>query len=163
MFFKSSIKTDINWRMTRLATRKKDKKTVSGEGIDRATWAAWAAEDRKARDIVILELAEMTSLADYFLICTATSGRQVKAIADNIDETLHKKGVRLLHSEGFEEMSWVLLDYDDLVVHIFTEEAREFYRLERLWADAKHLPVPPRAETAVGRTAEHDNKTGSGG
>lgn len=133
--------------MTRPGTSRKKETSSPGtpdDSFNRAKWAAWAAEDKKALGVVILDVAEVSSLADFFLICSATSGRQAKAIADHIDETLTKKGIRLAHAEGFEELSWVLLDYDDLVVHIFSEEARDYYHLEGLWADARRMSVPAK-------------------
>ncbi len=95
-----------------------------------------AAEDRKAYDLRVLQLGEVTSLTDYFLICSGTSGRQVKAIADAIEQTMKGEGVRPLQIEGYKNARWVLMDYGDFVVHIFDQETRLFYRLERLWADA---------------------------
>ncbi|MEE9561639.1 MAG: ribosome silencing factor [Thermoanaerobaculia bacterium] len=95
-----------------------------------------AAEERKAYDLRVLQLGEVTSLTDYFLICSGTSGRQVKAIADAIEQTMKGEGVRPLQIEGYKNARWVLMDYGDFVVHIFDQETRLFYRLERLWADA---------------------------
>lgn len=95
-----------------------------------------AAEERKAYDLRVLQLGKVTSLTDYFLICSGTSGRQVKAIADAIEQTMKGEGVRPLQIEGYKNARWVLMDYGDFVVHIFDQETRLFYRLERLWADA---------------------------
>ena len=96
-----------------------------------------AALDKKAQDAVVLELSEICSFTDYFLICTGTSTRHNQTIAEHIEETLKKDGVRALHIEGHTEGEWILLDYVDFVVHIFSARAREFYDLERLWRTGK--------------------------
>jgi ribosome-associated protein len=96
-----------------------------------------AALDKKAQDAVVLELGDICSFTDYFLICTGTSTRQNQTIADHIQETLKKFGVRALHVEGHSEGEWILMDYVDFVVHIFSARAREFYDLERLWRAGK--------------------------
>lgn len=86
-------------------------------------------------------MREVASFVDCFLICSGNSTRQVKAIADAIVEKLKAVGVRPLHTEGYEVAEWVLLDYGDFIAHVFVQSAREFYRLERLWRDAKRLDV----------------------
>ena len=96
-----------------------------------------AALDKKAQDAVVLELGEICSFTDYFLICTGTSTRHNQTIAESIEEKLKKVGVRPLHVEGYPEGEWILLDYVDFVVHIFSARAREFYDLERLWRAGK--------------------------
>lgn len=95
-----------------------------------------AALDRKARDLRVLHLGPVSDFTDYFLICSGTSQRQVQGIADAILESLRNQGVRPLHVEGLQGGNWVLIDLADLVIHIFQPEPREFYGLERLWADA---------------------------
>ena len=105
--------------------------------------AAGAASDRKAQDMVALDIRKIASFAEYFLICSAGSTRQVQAIADEITERLRDElGSRPLHTEGYETATWVLLDYGDLIVHIFTGESRAFYQLERLWRDAVRVELP---------------------
>ena len=96
-----------------------------------------AALDKKAQDAVVVELGDICSFTNYFLICTGTSTRHNQTIADHIQETLKKQGVRPLHIEGHTEGEWILLDYVDFVVHIFPARAREFYDLERLWRAGK--------------------------
>ena len=96
-----------------------------------------AALDKKAQDAVVIELGEVCSFTDYFLICTGTSTRHNQTIAEHIEETLKQDGVRPLHVEGHVEGEWILLDYVDFVVHIFSARAREFYDLERLWRSGK--------------------------
>ena len=98
---------------------------------------AGAASDKKAEDIVIMRMAELTTAADYFIVCSANTATQVRAIADNIeDELLEKHEKPYLHKEGYREGEWVLLDYGDCVAHVFLTESRSFYALERLWSDA---------------------------
>ena len=104
------------------------------EDISRAI--AGAASDKKAEDIVILRMAELTTAADYFIVCSANTTTQVRAIADNIEDELEKLGKSYLHKEGYREGEWVLLDYGDCVAHVFMTESRAFYALERLWSDA---------------------------
>lgn len=103
---------------------------------DRVRGAVQAALDRKAQDLKVLNLGPVSDFTDYFLICSGTSERQVKAISEAIQEALAAEGVRPLHVEGQRTGYWVLLDYGDLVAHVFQPEPREFYGLERLWADA---------------------------
>lgn len=91
---------------------------------------------KKGKDVKILELKNLTTIADYFVICSADSDVQVRAIADEIDRKLSKRGIKCYHKEGQTALNWVLLDYFDVVVHIFRNEAREYYGLEKLWADA---------------------------
>ncbi len=104
--------------------------------------AIQAASDKKAEDIVALDLRGVASFADYFLICSGTSTRQVQAIAEAILEKLEEHGIRPLHLEGETVAQWILIDYGDLIVHVFEHTARQYYDLERLWRDAKKLPIP---------------------
>jgi ribosome-associated protein len=97
---------------------------------------AAAAADKKARDILLLNMAELSPVTDYFMICSAQSSTQVRAIADNIEDKLAEAGVLPAHKEGYTEGSWILMDYGDCVAHIFREGERDFYNLEQLWADA---------------------------
>lgn len=102
----------------------------------RCRGAVVAVEDRKAVGLRVLELGAISSLADYFLICSGTNERQVQAIADAVVERLREDKVRPHHVEGYDPGRWVLLDYGDFVVHVFDESTRAFYALEKLWADA---------------------------
>ena len=95
--------------------------------------AVEAALDKKALDLVVLEVGEVCSFTDFFLICTGTSTRHNQTIADEVEERLRRQGIRTVHIEGREEGEWILMDYFDFVVHIFTARTREFYDLERLW------------------------------
>ena len=113
--------------------------------IERVRGAVAAAEDRKAVELKVLHLQKISDFTDYFLICSGTSERQVQAIADAVQEKLREGRVRPLHVEGYNRGQWVLLDYGDLVVHIFQEEPRRFYSLERLWGDAPDVTAEFRA------------------
>jgi len=96
-----------------------------------------AASDKKASDVIMLDIRDLTTIADYFVICTGNNPRQINAIADAIDEQLREKRARVLNREGIAETGWVLLDFGDIIVHIFGPKEREYYRLERLWSEAK--------------------------
>jgi ribosome-associated protein len=104
--------------------------------VSRVREAVAAAEDRKAVELRVLHLEKVSDFTDYFLICSGTSERQVQAIADSVQEKMREERVRPLHVEGYNRGQWILLDYGDFVVHIFQEEPRRFYSLERLWGDA---------------------------
>jgi len=113
---------------------------VEGVLLDSAELAKAAvdiASDKKAADIMLLDIRDVTTFADYFVICSGNNPRQIQAIADAIDEGLEKQGANLLHREGVAETGWVLLDFGDVIVHIFGAKEREYYRLERLWSEAK--------------------------
>lgn len=98
-----------------------------------------AALDLKASDLVVLDLEELCDFTDFFVVCSGSSRRQVAAIADAISSKLRDASLRPLHAEGIREGQWILLDYGDFVFHVFDQERRDFYRLERLWADAPNL------------------------
>jgi ribosome-associated protein len=101
---------------------------------------------KKGSEVKVLDLRELTTIADYFIICSADSEIQVKAIADEIDKRLHEEGIRLWHKEGYRSSNWILLDYVDVVVHVFKKTIREFYNLERLWGDAPVIDAVDKAE-----------------
>jgi ribosome-associated protein len=111
-------------------------------GWDRALACVRAALDHKAYDLVVLETGDVSSIADYFVVCSGRSDTQVQAIAEGIDEQLGRRGERLLSIEGLPHAQWVLMDYGDVVVHIFHVPVREFYDLERLWVRAPHVELP---------------------
>lgn len=108
---------------------------------DFAKTAIDVMKDKKAEDIKALDIHEISTMADYFVIASASNSNQVKAIADEIEEKLYEQGCKLIHSEGYQTARWVLLDFGDLIVHIFHKEDREFYQLERVWADAKQIDI----------------------
>ncbi|HEV2970028.1 MAG TPA: ribosome silencing factor [Pirellulales bacterium] len=109
-----------------------------------ALTAAKVAEENRGRDIVILDMRELTSIFDYFVLVTGSSRRQMHAISEEIDRTLEETlGDHRLGIEGYVEGRWILLDYGDVVVHLFDEEAREYYALEHLWCGARQIPREP--------------------
>jgi ribosome-associated protein len=99
-----------------------------------------ACREKKAEEITILEMEEGSgAFTDYFVVCNGTNPRQVQAISDEVEERLERTGLRATHIEGYKQAEWVLLDYVDFVVHIFSEKARKYYDLERLWKSAKRM------------------------
>ncbi|HEX8336516.1 MAG TPA: ribosome silencing factor [Pyrinomonadaceae bacterium] len=111
---------------------------------ERLRLALHAAGERKAHDLVVLDLREVASFTDYFAIASGTNVRQVQAIADAVQEQLRKQlGVKPARVEGYNSAEWVLLDYGDFIFHVFEEKSRRFYDLERLWRDASRVPLPP--------------------
>ena len=105
-----------------------------------AAAAAQVAQDNRGQDIVLLDLRELTPVFDYFLVVTGTSSRQLHAIAEEIDQTLKEKfGEKRLGMEGYVAGNWILLDYGDIVVHLFDPKAREYYALDQLWSDARRV------------------------
>ena len=98
-----------------------------------------AVEDKKALDVVILDISGIASFATHFLLCSGDSSRQIQAIVDEVEMRLKNQGIRPKHIEGYRNAEWVLMDYLDLVVHVFSKNARVYYDLERLWRDGKRL------------------------
>jgi ribosome-associated protein len=98
-----------------------------------------AAEDKKASELVVLDLRKAAGFTDFFVICSGTNPRQIRAIADAITEALAAEGVKPAHVEGYQRSEWILLDYFDFIVHIFAPETRLFYGLERLWGNAERI------------------------
>jgi len=106
--------------------------------IDRAIAAA---EDKKAADLIVLDLRKAAGFTDFFVIASVTNTRQVRAIADAVMETLAADGAKQAHVEGYDRSEWILLDYFDFIVHVFAPETRMFYGLERLWGNAERIEV----------------------
>ncbi|HSE98332.1 MAG TPA: ribosome silencing factor [Blastocatellia bacterium] len=123
-----------------------ESQSVDIEGAVRR--AARAAGEKKATDIVALDLKKIASFTEYFLICSGASARQVAAIAEAVEDELRKTGKRPLHTEGYSSAEWILLDYGDFIVHVFSNAARRFYDLERLWRDAGRLEIEEEGGTA---------------
>jgi ribosome-associated protein len=119
------------------APRKATKKRLSGD----VAKAVQAALDKKALDVVVLDLRNTPAFTDFFVLCSGLNQRQVKAIADAVEETLRAVKVRPAHVEGYDRAEWVLMDFFTFIVHIFTPQTREFYSLERLWGDAERIEV----------------------
>jgi ribosome-associated protein len=117
----------------------------------KALIAAKAASAKKADEIVILEVGPLINITDYFVICSGNTERQVKTIADEVFKQLAENGSKPYRKEGETEARWVLLDYLDLVVHIFHSEERDYYRIERLWADAASVPFEEDSLAVPGR------------
>ncbi len=126
----------------------------------RIVTALHAASDKKAHALVELDLREVASFTDYFLIVSGANARQVQAIADEVLERLKKEGTRAARVEGYNTAEWVLLDYGDFIFHVFEEKARQFYDLERLWRDAARVPLPPEL-TAEGGSSGSSLRTES--
>lgn len=109
-----------------------DSKKMAGLAID-------ALEDKKAEDIKIIDISEVSVLADYFIIAGGTNKSQIQAMIDNVDEKLYREGYTRKQIEGYETANWVLADYQDVIVHVFDKENRLFYDLERIWRDGKEI------------------------
>lgn len=107
----------------------------------KARISARAALAKKADALLVLDVQTVSTIADYFVICCGTSTIQVRTIADAVEASLKAEGVYVAHREGLPESGWLLLDYGDVVVHVFLPDTREFYALERLWGDAPELPI----------------------
>ncbi|HXN07067.1 MAG TPA: ribosome silencing factor [Nitrospiria bacterium] len=115
--------------------------TLTISSKEKARTAAMAALSKKAEETVVYEIKKVSDIADYFVICSADSQPQIRAILDEIMVTLEKKGVRPLQIEGAASSHWVLIDYEDVIVHIFRKETREFYNLDGLWGDSPVLDL----------------------
>lgn len=124
---------------------------------ERVRTAVAAALDKKAFDLDVLAVGELTSIADYFILCSAGSERQALSIADNVQEKLREDRLKPLLVEGTTPGRWVLLDYGDFIVHVFTEDCRRFYGLERLWGDAPNLTAEFSDDAAP--ASRHARKT----
>jgi ribosome-associated protein len=111
------------------------------EAKELALAAAKALDSKKGRDIKVLQIDKITTLADYFVICSGGSNTQINALCDEVEKQLDALGEKPLHREGYRGGTWVLLDYDCVAVHVFNEEAREFYSLERLWSDGVEVDL----------------------
>ena len=116
---------------------------MAAESIVTMAAAVKALDKKKGKNLQVLRTGELTTLADYFVLCTAGSTTQIKALTDICEEEVEKAGGELHHKEGFRDGGWVLLDFSDVVVHVFLEQERDFYDLERLWADAQPVDITP--------------------
>lgn len=129
-------------------TEKRRKSTRFPKQIERAVRAA---DDKKATDLVVLDLRKAAGFTDFFVICSGTNPRQVRAIADAVVQALAEEGVKPAHVEGYDRSEWVLLDYFDFIVHIFAPETRMFYGLERLWGSAERIEIQTPLARAAGQ------------
>jgi ribosome-associated protein len=121
--------------------------------LEAAQLCAEAVDSKKAFDILVLDLRKLTYITDYFVICSGSNTTQVGAIADGVGQTLAKAGIRPSHVEGEGEANWVLMDYGDVVVHIFEEQTRIYYALDKLWGDAPRIPVAARFKEPQGASS----------
>jgi len=119
------------------------------ESRELAVVAARAAAAKQAEDVLVLEVGPILAIVDFFVICSGTSVRQVKTVVEEVEKALRAEGVRPVRREGEGDTGWVLLDYVDVVVHVFGQEQREYYGLERLWLDAARIDWMPDARSAV--------------
>lgn len=136
----------IRGKVTTEKGKREDGVSPAGKAKDLALLCVNAALERKAKDVVLLKVRELSSFADYFIICSGTSDRQVRSIADHIEERLKKEGVLPLGIEGRQGGQWILMDYGEVIFHVFYEATREFYDIERLWAEAPSLSVEPSVQ-----------------
>lgn len=124
------------------------KETQAAELDEPILMALAAAAEKKALNVVVLDLREIASFTDFFVIASGTNERQVQAISDEVVETLKKAGTPVTRVEGYKTAEWILLDYGDFVMHIFNEKARAFYDLERLWRESKRVELPAEFSSA---------------
>jgi ribosome-associated protein len=129
--------------------------TSGDTGLDeRILLALHAAAEKKALDLVVLDLRPVASFTDFFVITSGTNRRQVQAISDGVVEQLKKNGTRAARVEGYQTAEWILVDYGDFILHVFDEKARRFYDLERLWREAVRVDLPADQFGAVGSLRE---------
>ncbi len=112
---------------------------MAEDSLQLAKQIAEQLDNYKGDDIIILQIKEITLVADYFILVTGTSTTHIKSLADNLVYELKQQGMSPLHQEGMSEGNWILIDYDSVIVHVFLEETREFYNLERLWGEAEEI------------------------
>jgi ribosome-associated protein len=137
-----SVAWDQEWQFIRHNTSSVPNLLLNSIPDSPCLTAARAADSKKATDIRILDLRDITSFADFFVICTGGNSRQIQAISLEIREQLAERGENPVSVEGFENADWVLADYGDYLVHVFSPKARAYYDLERLWKHAKEVPIP---------------------
>jgi ribosome-associated protein len=125
--------------MAKAETAKADKQHKPARLPAEVTRAIQAAEDKKAEGLIVLDLRKADGFTDYFVICSGSNARQIRAIADGVMEALAAKGGKPTHLEGYDRSEWILIDYFDFVVHVFARETRAFYGLERLWGNAERV------------------------
>lgn len=111
------------------------------EGLSAVSIIKAALEDKKAEDIKVLDISEVTIMADYFIIASGTNRNQIQAIIDNVEEKMHLADYEVKQIEGYDTANWVLMDYGDIIVHVFDKENRLFYDIERIWSDGKYIEV----------------------
>jgi ribosome-associated protein len=122
-------------------------------------WAVEAAQDKQAVDITVLKLSGASTFAEYFMLCSGSSQPQIRAIAEAIEERLERHGRRISHREGKPGAEWVLLDYGDFIVHVFSDRARQYYDLERLWRTAERIDFPTPSRPPDSRSDSEESAT----
>lgn len=137
-------KTPATKKTARKAVKRASPPEAAREMPPNPSWltAVRAAEEKQARDITVLDLRPVSTFADFFVICTGSNARQVQAIADEVERRLAERGEHPANVEGYRNAEWVLADYGDLVVHVYSQAARSYYGLERLWQNALPVAVP---------------------
>jgi ribosome-associated protein len=139
-----SSRSPLTERFATIASPATQTRQEHRRSLERALAAARIADLNRARDIKIIDLRELTSVFDYFVLATGSSRRQLHAVAEEIDEVLRKQyGDQRLGLEGYSDSRWILLDFGDVVIHLFDDETRQYYDLENLWAGAKRVPFEP--------------------
>ena len=113
----------------------------SNQSRDMAKLAITALEDKKAEDIRVIDISEVSVVADYFIIANGSNRSQIQALADNVQETLGRAGYNMRQVEGYNTANWILMDFGDVIIHVFDKENRLFYNLERIWRDGKTIEV----------------------
>jgi ribosome-associated protein len=141
----------------KLQVRPMPTEPVKAELDERIRMALSAASEKKAINSVVLDLREIASFTDYFLITSGTNERQVQAISDEVVETLKKAGTPAARVEGYKTAEWILLDYGDFVMHVFDEKARKFYDLERLWRESQRVELPPELQGEVNSSLRRES------
>jgi ribosome-associated protein len=139
------------------SVRSKSQLTPADELDERVLAALHAASEKKAIEPVVLDLREIASFTDYFVIVSGANERQVQAISDEIYESLKKSGHAAARVEGYKTAEWILLDYGDFVVHVFEQKARQFYDLERLWRESKRIELPAEFSAGSGSSLRRES------
>jgi ribosome-associated protein len=134
------------------------KKTTITDAREKALLARSYLDAKKALDLILLDLREITLIADYFVICSGSSNTHIRGLADFVMEEFEKEGIRANRVEGYQNADWVLLDYGDVIIHIFSEELREYFSLERLWGDAPQVPVSETPDESRSRSSTRGSR-----
>lgn len=135
--------------------------TTTNRALQRALIAARIAEENRGRDVVVLDLRHLTEMFDYFVLASGASRRQLHAISEEIDHVLeHELGDRRIGIEGYQDSRWILLDYGDVVIHLFDPETRAYYGIEDLWGQAKRVPLDPRAAEMAAENHQRPSRQG---
>ncbi len=142
-FINSDALDEIEDELEEFEEETEEEELLDGDltSTERVELMAHAASAVRAEDIIVLDLRELTIIADFFLICTGKSSIQIRAISNRIEEWMGKRGIKRRRVEGYQEATWILMDYGDIIVHIMAAEQREYFRLEEFWSGAKRLAI----------------------